>query len=603
MRVGRAMKGAVSNDVSNRIAFCKRRFAYLNEQFDRTLAVRTWTAVGKQAEASARKGTSCPLPCFDANAYVSFFKDNVDLLTNLPNVHDLKAGYDWVDPCLPGTRTILLAEIESWLESYEHDDPRIMWLFGMAGMGKSTLAATAARLLEQSQRLGGTFFFSRAVAERSNPHYIFSTIASQLVTRVPKVAEGIFTALREDPGLGKSALSTQFHKLIVGPLIAAHDLSVPIVLVFDALDECTMPPAVLSIIGAEIMKLPPLFKILITSRPEQAILDLMDSMGSSVVRHGLQRDLDVDRDIEKFILKRMSDVARRFHLQSDWPGKENRKALVEKAGGLFIWISTALKFIEDEDEDDPEGQLKLILNEGGGSQMSSSPMSDLDTLYLQVLNQAFSFKASERRIGLFRKIVGAIITIKNPLTAIALGTLLDLGSTAEAAGSTVKQNIRKLQALLVVPGNKPIHTIHPSFADFLSDPSRCTDEHFYIDRKPQHYFLACQSLRLMAQMLRPNLCSVDPGLFNSEIGDLQDRISRNIPDALQYACRFWGEHLSAAEHEDELYGLVRDFYFTNLLSWIEVLSLLNDIGYAFQCLESAEHWLMVSEPYMTRIKS
>jgi hypothetical protein len=518
-------------------------------------------------------------------------------LIKLPNVHDLQAGHDWVGGCLPGTRTEILEEIFRYLGDTDPNQARIVWLHAMAGMGKSTLAATVAHALENSQQLGGSFFFSRSVAERSDPQLIFATIASQLATKVPRLADIIFAALAEDSGLGKSAPNTQFVKLIANPLLAAKGLAMPIVIILDALDECTVPSAILSIIGAEAQKFPSVFKILITSRPEQGIRHMMEGMGSMVRSIGLSRgDEEVDRDIDMFVSKRMAEVARRYQLDGDWPGQASRKALVQKAGGLFIWVSTALNFIEDEDVDDPEGQLELLLNPGSFLPSHSSPWSDLDALYLQVLAHAFTQKAAERRLSLFRKVVGAIVTMKNPLTAPALGQLLGLGPGGENA---VHQVVRKLHSVLVIDSSKPLQINHPSFADFLTNRQRCTDAQFFVDPTLQHRLLACRCLALMGDLLSTNICGVDPSLFNSEVEDLEDRISRYIPEALQYACRFWGDHLSLAGSDPELYGYVQTFFRKNLLAWLEVLSLLGALNHAFPSLDMAESWLMVCNQSQT----
>jgi hypothetical protein len=514
------------------------------------------------------------------------FTEEVALLAHLSNVHEFQAGYDRIGKCLPGTSVSVLQEISTWVS--DHDGSRILWLYGLAGTGKSTIAASVAYDLEAKYQLGGTFFFSRSVTNRSKPDYIFSTIASQMASRVPKVAEGIFSAIRDDPVLGESAPIMQFPRLIVGPLISADDLLVPIVLVFDALDECTAPVDILSIIGAEAQKLPLLVKILITSRPELGIRRMMEGMGSLVRPIGLSRNNDVDRDLEVFFSESMAQVARRHNLVADWPGEAARKALVQKANGLFIWASTALKFIADEGVDDPEHQLNQVLGSFAPSQ--PSPWRNVDVLYLKVLTDAFTQKAAEGRLNLFRKVVGAIVTVTYPMTAPALGQLLGLGSGSE---NTIFQVLRKLSPVLVIDTGEPIRIIHPSFADFLTDPSRCVDVRFFVDSRFQHQYLAERCLGLMGDLLAINICKVDPSLFNSEVEDLEDRISRYIPEALQYACRFWARHLGLAGSDRGLYRIVETFFRTHLFDWLEVLSLLGALDHAFSSLDMAENWLQV----------
>jgi hypothetical protein len=52
----RAARNAISSDMANRIEACKGRFAYLNEQFDRTVSVRVWENTDKLVDGATRKG-------------------------------------------------------------------------------------------------------------------------------------------------------------------------------------------------------------------------------------------------------------------------------------------------------------------------------------------------------------------------------------------------------------------------------------------------------------------------------------------------------------------------------------------------------------------
>jgi hypothetical protein len=426
--------------MSNHIQACKTRFAYLNDQFDRTLGVRMWTMMGmsKQFEkVSMVESLSC-LILSDTDS------GQLDLLAKLPSVHTLQAGHDRVNECLPGTRLAILHTIDDWLSDIRADRPQILWLHGLAGTGKSTLSATVASSLEKSHRLGGTFFFSRTAAERNKPQSVFSAIVSQLVTAVPRLAEQIFAALEENPSLGDSAPRTQFSKLIARPLAkAVHGLALPVVIILDALDECADPVSILSPIEAELSNLPPVFKILITSRPEMEIKHLLVSMGSSLYHLLLNHNEEVDNDIHTFIANRLASIAANFGFDPDWPGDDNRRVLVQKSNGLFIWASTAIKFIADRNVENPKRQLRRILDNTAPTDPNSSPWLDLDSLYLQVLQQAFTQQSETDRFSTFKKVVGAIITIRDPLDA-----------TPDDLGHTVKLMVRRLQAVLIIPSDK-----------------------------------------------------------------------------------------------------------------------------------------------------
>ncbi|KAJ7833331.1 hypothetical protein B0H14DRAFT_2178507, partial [Mycena olivaceomarginata] len=69
--------------------------------------------------------------------------------------------------CLEGTRVDLLADLRAW--SRNPDSPRIFWLDGMAGTGKSAIARSFCHMLRDDKQLGGSFFCLRGDANRGNP--------------------------------------------------------------------------------------------------------------------------------------------------------------------------------------------------------------------------------------------------------------------------------------------------------------------------------------------------------------------------------------------------------------------------------------------------
>jgi anion-transporting ArsA/GET3 family ATPase len=155
-------------------------------------------------------------------------------LDRLPSVHSLKAGYDRVPQCLPGTRAELLEDILRLLCDTGTYVPHIVWPYGMAGTGKSTAASTVAHSLATSQNLGGTFFFSRNRVSDSD--LVFSSLARELASRVPRLSKEILQVLKKDAEVGSSAMSTQFSDLISGPLSRTGGIYLPIVLIIDGLD-------------------------------------------------------------------------------------------------------------------------------------------------------------------------------------------------------------------------------------------------------------------------------------------------------------------------------------------------------------------------------
>ena len=71
------------------------------------------------------------------------------------------AGLDTTKQCLDGTRVEILKEIVDWINNPDVNVPRIFWLHGQAGRGKSTIAHTVALQYMIAGGLCSCFCFAR----------------------------------------------------------------------------------------------------------------------------------------------------------------------------------------------------------------------------------------------------------------------------------------------------------------------------------------------------------------------------------------------------------------------------------------------------------
>ncbi|KAJ8454070.1 hypothetical protein ONZ51_g13242 [Trametes cubensis] len=158
--------------------------------------------------------------------------------------------------CHENTRKEVLVTLGSWLRP-EHpplSDQPILWLYALAGSGKSTIAWSIADRWDKEELLGASFFCARD-GDRSNINCIFRTIAYQLALHLPVFREHLIKILETEPDLYSSTPTRQLEKLIVEPLEAARadaksEATFPIyvAIVIDALDECKDDAAVSTIL-------------------------------------------------------------------------------------------------------------------------------------------------------------------------------------------------------------------------------------------------------------------------------------------------------------------------------------------------------------------
>ena len=84
---------------------------------------------------------------------------HTEIYDKLGRVHRADIDAQSPDGCMKGTRTQILKELRAW--SRDPNAPRIYWLNGMAGTGKSAIARSFCRTLHDDDLLGGSFFCAR----------------------------------------------------------------------------------------------------------------------------------------------------------------------------------------------------------------------------------------------------------------------------------------------------------------------------------------------------------------------------------------------------------------------------------------------------------
>jgi hypothetical protein len=505
--------------------------------------------------------------------------------------------------CLRGTRRDIFLQLEDWFED-EHAQ-RVFWLNGLAGTGKSTIAQTFAEIAFAEGKLGASFFCSRDFEDRSNIQAIFPTLAFQLAYRYPEFREQLLQVLRANPGIGRESLVSQMEQVIVGPFKA---IDIPTLIIVDALDECKdeePASAILSVLSRYVDEIPKV-KFFITGRPEPPIrfgfrLKSLQPITEVLRLHDVKRS-SVDDDIRLFFKTRLGNIAKNrsyCDFTQDWPSSSDINILCHKAAGFFIYASTVIKFVMSRNRT-PAEQLDRIISLPQST--IHEGRSGIDLLYTQVLEQAVDdVDVDDNEIhSRFRTVVGMVLFAFNPLSVRTLSDLLGVSSI-----SAISATLHSLHSLLLVPdpdGTEcPVHTFHKSFPDFLTDPGRCTDQRFFIEPSVHHGEIVLSCLKLMKARLKRNICQLDDLVLLEEVKDLSTRKATYIGDALEYACRFWTDHLTGttirttgAGHDiEEVHKGINEFFTTSLLFWIEVLSLTGNLDVGVYAMNKIEEWYMV----------
>ena len=495
---------------------------------------------------------------------------------------------------MKGTRRAVLSEIELWISDF--DKPPVYWLNGLAGTGKSTIAQTVAERVFADGQLGASFFCSRDFSDRSDLGFIFPTLAVQLAYNYTDFRNILVPLVRSDRGIAYESPKNQMSKLIIGPL---EESDISTVVVIDALDECKdEEPAseILSTLGQFVSRIPKV-KFFLTGRPEPRIregfrLPLLAEASDTFVLHNVERSL-VNDDIRLFLKQSFVELVCHRCGLNGWPTRKQLDLLCERAAGLFVYAVATVKFIGHRNKN-PKKRLDCLLQSPESSihegRTEFKPETTLNLLYTSILQEAFGRDDPEDD-HMVRSILGAMILAVNPLSPSAIATLLGFDT------EDVFPLLSSISSLLLLQEdtNQPVQPFHKSFADFIVDPTRCTNERFCVSPPNHHLELAVSCLKLMNQTLEKNLCKHQDTIASSGANSSSRRTKQYLNPALQYACKLWHRHLSndCTVHKNTIIPTLHHFLEKKFLFWLEALSILGATEGACGILREVVGWLEV----------
>ncbi|KAH7102290.1 hypothetical protein BKA62DRAFT_756687 [Auriculariales sp. MPI-PUGE-AT-0066] len=126
---------------------------------------------------------------------------------------------DAPDPCSDGTRVDILSEIHEWAN--RRSTPRVFWLAGPAGSGKSAIARSITERLRSGGLIVLPFFFSRATRTRNTALAVPAALAYDLAAADMTARQQILQLVNDEPEILLSSLASQLKRLVFDPLVSA----------------------------------------------------------------------------------------------------------------------------------------------------------------------------------------------------------------------------------------------------------------------------------------------------------------------------------------------------------------------------------------------
>ncbi|KAF8598058.1 hypothetical protein BDV93DRAFT_478792, partial [Ceratobasidium sp. AG-I] len=344
-----------------------------------------------------------------------------------------RSQYANTQPCQKGTREQVLKDIFQWLDDQSTTE-KLLWLHGHAGQGKSSIVSSICRELESQGSLGAHFFCRRDDPDLRSPERILNTIVHRLAMKYKAYGHAVSSAIDRNIELPNSPLQNRYDNLVEKPLQSlARKKSSLLVLVLDALDECdkgNSRRALLTYLRGLSMLLP-WIKVIITSRPDQDIKEVLAKPDDPAICVRNVHDYNASDDIYSYTRKQMTDIAT-AKKRTDWPN-DTIRLLSQRADGLFIWAATACRFISGA----------INVNQSLKQVMEGTSSSGLDELYATAIRHSMD-REDQYNIQETRQCIAAIVATasRTPLSVPALESLLrdkfdegTIGSVVRALGS------------------------------------------------------------------------------------------------------------------------------------------------------------------------
>ena len=488
--------------------------------------------------------------------------------------------------CMEGTREQILAELEDW--AVNDAAPKVFWLNGMAGTGKTSIAHSLSERLDKNQMLGASFFCSRSASrEVRDASLIIPTIASTLSQVSPVLRSAMSEVVEEKPDVGSlHKLSVQFRLLLVDPIKSVLDSSIKTyVVVIDALDDCTKLVTVEKFIQAVVEFAPdtPL-KFFISSRDTTQIRSAFHHNPNCTPMieslHTIERTV-VQEDIKLYLHRSLSAIVTKNRLSIPWPPSNEFEILLERSDRLFIYAATAVRYLGAPDVNFRKRLAHI-------TRLTPAKMNTgiIDSLYNDIMGQAIHCELQPNEVSARRKTLSAVVFLLVPLSLDAITSLLGMDSWE------TQVSLAPFQSVIHVPtaDTSPVTIFHASFPDFIVNPSRCK-EPFRLDQSKGHRMLTVQCLRCLNQSLKHN--TYNPVSSSCE--------PNAIPEALRYSCLHWASHLAQAlvaaldpNSATEIQTLVLTFVEQHVLDWFECLSPLRELESGITSLDIAYEATSVS---------
>ncbi|KAK3321830.1 hypothetical protein B0H66DRAFT_619055 [Apodospora peruviana] len=452
--------------------------------------------------------------------------------------------------------------------SPHHTSPKVFWLTGRPGTGKSVMSGHIINYLVKSRNADCSYyFFKHNNKADSSIVALLRSLSYQMAETNPSIRQELLSMVEDGEYFNKDDERAVWKALF---LLRIFRLTLPRThyWVIDALDECPNYAALFPLL-ARIDQLFPL-KIFITSRPlptQKSCLAVGTEKKLDVVVESIQEE-DTIQDIRLFLQSR-ADV---LPVEDEDARNDLIEKILQKSNGSFLWASLVAN------------ELAMTHSEQQVTDVLSQVPSEMDDVYTRILNGL----QSPRNQSLAKAIFRWTICAARPLSVGELkeALMLDTGHVVPRLETVIG---RITGSLVDVGTDSKVQVVHETVKAFLTRKGLVSE--YAVERRKEHSRLA--------EVCLGYLCGDE--LQHSSRRESGARASVSLKTSLDntqtsafsgYALTYFSHHLAESSSTIDLpLTLLDKFFRTTVLGWIELVARAGDLGVMLQTSRNLKTYL------------
>jgi WD40 repeat protein len=435
------------------------------------------------------------------------------------------------DRWVPGTCSWILKHkvFQDWLDDM-HDKPRVLWIHGTAGCGKSVLSSFLVEHITQLDYPCQYFFVRFADVKKKSLSLILRSLASQLAHALPAYAQRLHQLQAATTDL-RIADARTLWQLLFRQSLFKLDIPYPIYWIIDGIDEAENPDAFIKLLQDLHLTSVPL-RVAIISRKTHGLSSAFLRLGRQI--HSESVFIEGNRDDFQAYITQEMDIE-----SEDSYGAVIAQKLLQRARGNFLWVHLAVQKINscytkpavEQALDD----LPLRMEE----------FYDRMARSVRLQNNSFDRKLGEDILG-WATCAQRLLSIAELSDALKNSELLEIQRSIDTLCG----------GFVVIDKDSKVTMIHETAREYLTQHVHDNDR-LFIDQIATNdaLFKSC-----ISRLVEPTLRS---------------QIARRSPPALlEYAATSWFIHLTRGSNTPPsiLKTVVSFLKSPHILTWIHVIA-------------------------------